>query len=48
VLLLSLVELKRSAYRQQHIVRGIDLPALLKPGVPGERHAGEQSNFFAA
>ena len=48
VCLAGLIEPERPGDRQEHVVGGVDPAPLLEPGVPGDRHTGEQCHLLTA
>jgi hypothetical protein len=44
---LGAVKPERARERVEHLGAHVDLPALLKPRVPGDAHAGEQRQLLA-
>ncbi len=48
VLALVRIEQQRPRDRVQHLRRGVDVAALLQPGVPGDADAGERGDLLAA
>src|ERR1700722_6216124 len=48
VLPLDAVEPERAGHRVKDLRAGVNLPALLEPGVPGDAHAGQERGLFAA
>ena len=46
MILAGVVEAQRPPDREEHVVGGIDAPALFEPRVPRDRHAREQRDFL--
>jgi hypothetical protein len=48
VFLLSPIKPKATAKAIEEIIRNLDIASLLEPCVPGETHASQRCNLFAA